>query len=194
MRPTEDEPREMEDWMQTWQQNMEPIDELREDFVRRSRTDALALNVLVAFLCVCVSGLIALAMLRQSPISIVALLLAGPLATYCAVRTRRLAALFRTAPPLTPRGYLEVMRLHLEIKRRQHAFDRSMIPLAVLVPGVIIAMAWYVSGPSLIVVALTLGIGGPGYAYALYESLYKTPERLEAERLRLVELERDLLD
>lgn len=190
----DDEPDEMEEWMNVWQENVEPIDDLREDFVRRARKDIVGARSTAGLVLGGLVMLVALAIWRASWLPIVALAVVAPYALYSVWHIHRITRHYRTAPPLTPRGYLEVMRLNLEVRRRYHAFDQSMFPYAVLFPGVVIALVLYTTDRPMLVLALLFGVGAPGYAWAFYESFYREPRRLEEERQRLVELERELFE
>ena len=188
----EDEPDEMEEWMQVWQENVEPIDALREDFVRRARKDVVGTKAVLATVLGGLAALIALALWRGSWMPMAAFVIVAPYALYSVRHIHRITRHYHTAPPLTPRGYLEVMRLNLEIKRRYHAFDQSMFPYAVLFPGAVIALVLYMTDRPLFTLALVFGVVAPAYAYAFYQSFYRAPQKLEEERQRLAEIEREL--
>ena len=183
---------QMEEWMNVWQSSVDPIDELREDFLERTNKTRTLNLVGIVFLMLCGLMLIINAILRPEPFTITVAVMCVPFVTYISARLYKWQQLYRRAPPMTPASYLATMRLHLEVKRAQHRWDQRFWPVSVIGPAVIIIWALIRTDFALSVVLTVFLVGGPAYSWGLWESFYNYPRKLEEEARRLDELERDL--
>ena len=127
---------QMEEWMNVWQSSVDPIDELREDFLARTNKTRTLNLVGIVFLMLCGLMLIINAILRPEPFTITVAVMCVPFVTYISARLYKWQQLYRRAPPMTPASYLATMRLHLEVKRAQHRWDQRFWPVSVIGPAV----------------------------------------------------------
>ncbi len=183
---------QLEEWMNVWQSQVDPIEELREDFLARTHRTKRVNYMVIGWLLVCCGVLISRAIMHPEPFTITVATIAVPFVLYVIARIFRWQQLYKKAPPMTPSSYLATMWLHLQVQREQHRWDSRLWPVCVLGPAVIIIWALIRTGFAWPVVLTVFLVGGPAYAWGFWESFYNKPRKFEKEEQRLRELERDL--
>jgi hypothetical protein len=183
---------DLQEMMHMWQTIEQPIESMREDFVRRERKERLGAWMTIGALIA--SGLFFVGLVFKSPnlTTFIVVALAFPVLLAGIWMSWHEQRVLHHAPPLSPLGYLKTMRHNLHQRQKRLVQERRFFTYCIALTGLLTAYLWHV-GKLPVVTMLMLTVAGLTAAcIGYYFSQVRVPAHLAREHARLDELSQSL--
>ena len=183
---------ELQEMMNMWQAVEQPIESMREDFIRKERKERLEAWGTVAVLVGAGVFFLVTLLRSSSPVTWVSVGLAMPIvpmAIWIISVNQRMA---HHAPPLSPASYIRTMRHNLQLREKRRLLERGLVAYCMTLSGAIATYLWFTGK----IPSETMGMLGGGVVAATCLAYYlneiKVPADLAREHSRLDKLEEEL--